>query len=125
MVAALLFAAAVAAEPPPYKVGHGLDCAQGFEALTRAATADAGVRPTPAPDQSRFAGYFNERTHTIYTISRPTAASHPALIKQQIETRDSGPVLVTSACGFGDRAGFDELIDGVRAINAKLATPPK
>jgi hypothetical protein len=118
-----ILAAAVLAATPPYKVGTGLDCALGFDALVRAAIEEAGTRPTRPPDHGRFVGYFNERTETAYTVSRPSAVGHPALVKQQIENRPTGRVLVTSACGYGDRGEFDQLIDGVQDVARKHAAP--
>jgi len=114
IVGAVLAAALAAAAP--LKAGDGLDCTPGFDALA----AQMQARPKLAVYSGRdpLLGAFNDSAAlTLYAVTLPGHPAHPAFVKRKLN--GAAPV-ETSACGYGDKAAFDRLLQEIDALNAAV-----
>ena len=112
MIAAALIAAAVTAQ-----VGAGLDCALGFDAL---AAQFAAAKPTPYASADPLLETSSDNDLRLYTVTRAGHPAHPMAVKRQIKVGGATTV-ETSACGFGDKAAFETLIQQIYQLNVRLA----
>lgn len=88
--------------PPPAPT---LDCAKGFEALSRTIATAPGVTRAPKSPGEPYSFYNAEDGRTSFVVTQPGAPGHPAILKQAI-----GPAgQQTTGCPFGDKAGYDQL----------------
>lgn len=91
-------------EPPP-PAPLALDCAQGFDALAQAVTAQPGFTEADAPGEPYR--YINaEDGRTSYVVTKPGAPGHPAIVRQA----GGAAGQETTGCAFGDKAGYDQLL---------------
>jgi len=102
-LSAALAACAPKAAPPPVQ----LDCAQSFEALKAAITAQPGIDPKPIEPSEPYRFYSAARGKASYMITEPGAPAHPAILMQQV---GSDHKMVNTGCAFGDEAAYQELM---------------
>jgi len=97
-----------------------LDCKPGYEAtlaaLRQAPDARTGTPPPGAP----FGVIEHSASRTLYTYTLPGAAGHPAIVRRQIVQRGGQVDLDMSACGWGDKTGFDTLMKQFHELNEQM-----
>ena len=115
MIAAAVLAAAVAAAP--LTAGAGLDCALGYDALT--ARMKAAPKLQAYPSRYPLLDTYNDSAAlTLYAVTREGHPAHPAFAMRKINGMGPGMAVVTSACGYGDKAGFEQLLRDIEILNA-------
>ncbi len=110
--AALIVFACGPATPDDTSPVLALDCTLPFETLTARVLAQQLVAaPKDSAQPYRF--YSTPDGRGSYLITDPDAPAHPAVMRQEA---GDGQV-VTTGCGYGDRAAYDELLkylDGLK-----------
>lgn len=112
--AALIAAAALAA---PLTSGTGLDCGLGVDALTAQMHALPKLQEYAGRDPL-LSTYNHSAGLALYVVTKPGHAAHPAIAKRRINGMGPGMSIDTSACGYGDKAGFDQLLKDIDVLNA-------
>ena len=97
----------------------GIDCSGGFDRLMEAVTTTPGIVRDPSP--RGFLVFVDAKALTIYTVTTPEQAAHPALIRRQAVVSGSSTALQMSGCSFGDKAAFDTLINRFDELNSQAA----
>ena len=115
MIAAAVIAAGVLASP--LKAGSDLDCALGMDALTAQMRTLPKLQEYAARDPL-LATYNDSAGLALYVVTKPGHAAHPAIAKRRINGMGPGMSIDTSACGYGDNAGFDQLLKDIDTLNA-------
>ena len=115
MISAAVIAAAALAVP--LKAGTGLDCALGIDGLTAQMRAMPKLQEYAGRDPL-LATYNDSAGLALYVVTRPGHAAHPAIAKRKINGMGPGMSIDTSACGYGDKAGFDQLLNDIEILNA-------
>ncbi|WP_374468965.1 hypothetical protein [Phenylobacterium sp.] len=100
----ILTLSACAKREPPSAAPLALDCAQTFEALSAAVTAQP-LNKAPGDPAEPYDYYSTHDGKASYLITRAGAPGHPAIMMQQVKGSD----VVTTGCPYGDRAGYDQL----------------
>jgi hypothetical protein len=112
-----VIALAVIAAAATVQVGDGLDCAQGFDALAAQFKAVTTAKPyasDPLLDTS------SDNDLYLYMTTKPGHPAHPMAVKRFVQA-GSPTTVVTSACGYGDKAAGDALMQQVYKLNVRLA----
>ncbi len=110
MIAPLILAAALQA-------GTGLDCAAGPEALLAQVEARPGVKAYTGSDP--LLRTWSEPTGTLYAATLPGHPAHPAVVKRVLN-QGARTTVDTSACGYGDTAAHEALMQQIERLNAAL-----
>ena len=114
--AALLIGSALAlaaCRPPPPEVPPPLhmDCRLGFDALAAQVAAVPGIRLARTPQEPYH--YFNTpEGEASYVVTLKGGAGHPAIIAQYATANG----MVQFGCPYGDKAGYDKLVDYLRVL---------
>ena len=115
MIAGLALAAAVAAAP--LTAGTGLDCALGIDGLTAQMNAAPKLHSYPASNPL-LETWDDRAALVLYAVTRPGHPAHPAVVRRKINGMGPGMSVITAACGYGDKAGFDQLLNEIEILNA-------
>jgi hypothetical protein len=110
VIAAVVIAAAA------LTAGDGLDCARGFEALTAQLMARPNLEPYAGGDPL-LANYNDGGALALYNVTKPGHPAHPTIVKRKL---NGAAAVQTSACGYGDKAAFDKLLQDIDALNAAV-----
>jgi hypothetical protein len=110
IAAAVIAAAALVA-------GSGLDCSLGVDALAAQMKALPKLQEYAGRD-ALLATYNDSAGLALYVVTKPGHAAHPAIAKRKINGMGPGMTIDTSACGYGDKAGFDQLMQDIDVLNA-------
>ncbi len=116
MIAVALAAAALAV---PLKAGSDLDCALGIDALTARMQSLPKLQAYAGRDPL-LGGYNDSAGLALYAVTRPGHPAHPAIARRKINGMGPGMSIDTSACGYGDKAGFDQLLKDIDLMNAAV-----
>lgn len=110
---ALLFTSACAPKAPeaPAPAPLVLDCGLGFDALSARIAAEPGLTRATAPGEPYR--YYNAADgHVSYVVTEPGGAGHPAIVRQTATAAG----MVEDGCPYGDKAGYDQLVDYLKSL---------
>ena len=97
--------------------GSGLNCALGFDALDAQMKGSPKIAPYTSGDPL-LATYNDSASLSLYVITLPGHAAHPTIAKRKINGMGPGMTVDTSACGYGDPAAFERLLQHIEILNA-------
>ena len=105
-----LAACAPAADPEPTYLG--LNCDQPFEAQVAALTTQPDLIPAPKAPAEPYLFYSSADGRTSYLITVTGAPGHPAIMMQKAQ----GGEVITTGCPYGDRKGYDRIMDYLESL---------
>jgi len=110
---ALLFLGACAPKPAAPAV-VALNCAQGFEGLKAAITAQPGLKAAPEDPSEPYRAYSTTDGQASYFLTEPGAPAHPAILMQQVTPQG----MRNTGCAFGDKAAYAQLQGYLQSLAA-------
>ncbi|WP_337188628.1 hypothetical protein [Phenylobacterium sp.] len=105
---------ACAPEPESRTTYLDLDCQQPFDAQSAAVVSQAKLNPAPVEPAEPYRFYSSADGRTSYLVTQPTAPAHPAIMMQ----RARGTDVITTGCGYGDQAAYDQLLAYLDSLKA-------
>ena len=86
-----------------------LDCAQGYDALSKAIGDLPGVVAAPQGPGEPYRVFNAADGSSSYFVTQPGAPGHPAILKQEATRQDGRLAMRNTGCAYGDQAGYDQL----------------
>ncbi len=104
-VAAGLVAASI------HQYGSDLDCSLGYIALREQVTQFAHEPSRLPGGNPMFDLYSDENSRAVYTLTALENPAHPAIFMRSLAPQSAPATASRSACGFGDKAAFESLLE--------------
>ncbi len=95
------------------------DCERGIRELALCILNRTGVEWLPNAGE-QFAAINDGEA--VYALTRETHPAHPMIVRREVRQSEDGQVHIeTTACGYGDKAASDQLIENYKALDENIS----